>query len=205
MRQITAVIKNKDGKNANPDDLTLARAASKGDTPAVNKLINRVIDRVQKTISYLANGSEDAKDLVQLALVQIVRSVGTFRGDCAIEYWADRIAVQTAAKHFERKKRRKKLREAVWHPPSVFYDMEEEIALLQVRRKLAEVIGTLPAKQRIPLVLFYLHGYEIAQIAEMTGAKINTVRGRLRYGRSRIRKKVLADPTLKRWVQGETI
>jgi RNA polymerase sigma factor (sigma-70 family) len=74
-----------------------------------------------------------------------------------------------------------------------------------VRRRLAEVIAALPKKQRIPLVLFYLHGYEIAEIAEMTGAKLNTVRGRLRYGRARIRKKVLADPDLRKWVQEETI
>lgn len=205
MKRTNAIPRNKENEVANLDDLALVQAASDGDPSAQTKLIKRVIDRVQRTVAYLASGSEDAKDIAQLALVQIVRSAGSFRGECSLEYWADRIAVQTAAKHFQKKKRRQKLRDENWSPPVAFHDFEEEIALVERRRRIAKLIATLPQKQRIPLVLFYLHGYEIAEIAEMTGTKINTIRGRLRNGRSRIRKKVLADPTLSKWVQKETI
>jgi hypothetical protein len=65
-----------------PDDLALARAAAGKDAQALSALLDRVFDRVRRTTSYLAQGRADAEDLLQLALIEIARSVSGFRGEC---------------------------------------------------------------------------------------------------------------------------
>ncbi len=186
----------------NQADFELAQAASNEDVFAQKELLERLLNRVLRTVSYLAGGDDDRQDLAQLALMEIVKSAGSFRGDGKLENWADRITIQTAAKQFEKKKRRKRLSDSVWNPPIRVTNPEQEVMAVQVRKRVAMALESLSPKQRIPVVLHYLHGYEVSEIATMTKSKINTVRGRLRNGKKKLKKKILKDPSLKEWLEG---
>ena len=96
-------------------DLMLTREAITGDPAAVRALIYRVMPRVRRTCRYLVN-SNDAADLAQLSIMEVIRSAGSFRGESTLNYWVDRVTVQTAAKVFEKRSRRKRLRDAIWNP-----------------------------------------------------------------------------------------
>lgn len=68
-----------------------------------------------------------------------------------------------------------------------FLEKEEEAVLLAgIRRELAY----LSAAYRQTMILYYLDGAELPQIAERLGVSVNTVKQRLFYGRNRIRKKL---------------
>ena len=183
------------------EDVLLTRSAAGDDPAAKRRLLMRAVDRVHKVTSYLTRGASESEDLAQVAMVQIVQSAGSFRGESTLEYWIDRITVQTAAKHFEKRQRRKKLREGAWHPGPAVRDIEEEVALLEVRRRLSDLLSEISPPQRTAVVLHYLFGYEVSEIADLTRTKHHTVRGRLREGLKRIRHKILADPALRDWVQ----
>jgi RNA polymerase sigma-70 factor (ECF subfamily) len=71
---------------------------------------------------------------------------------------------------------------------------------LMVRHQLARSLSCLSEAQRGVVVLRLVHGYSIAEIAEMTGVPVNTVRDRLRVGRKRLRGRIARDPLLKDWV-----
>lgn len=58
--------------------------------------------------------------------------------------------------------------------------------LAGIRRELAY----LSAAYRQTMILYYLDGAELPQIAERLGVSVNTVKQRLFYGRNRIRKKL---------------
>jgi DNA-directed RNA polymerase specialized sigma24 family protein len=53
------------------------------------------------------------------------------------------------------------------------------------------------------VVLHHVQGYGIVEVAEMTGAPVNTVRDRLRVGRRQLRKRILGDPALRGWLDRE--
>ncbi len=182
------------------DDLALLRDVESGDPAAERTLVVRISGRGTRTCRYLA-GDGDAPDLAQLAVLQVVQSAGSFRGECSLEYWVDRVTVRTAAKQFEKRSRRRQLREAHADPDPMVVDVEHQAALGQVRERLAFQFSRLSERQRGAVVLHYLYGYEISEIADLLGARINAVRSRLRKGLTQLRRYILADSCLREWVR----
>jgi RNA polymerase sigma-70 factor, ECF subfamily len=184
------------------DDVALAKVAAAGDAVALNTLLERVFSRVRRTTSYLARSRADAEDLLQLSLMEIARSVGGFRGECPLERWIDRVAVRTAGKQIAKRVRREKLFELVEGEPVEQPASADEIADRdRARRRLAEILARMSLKNRTVLVLHYLWGYGVAEIAEIAECPENTVRGRVREGRKRLRREVLDDPLLSSWME----
>ncbi len=182
-------------------DYRLMTRVRQGETAARAELVDRVLDPVRRTASYLARGREDAQDLAQSALIRILQAAGEFRGDASIEHWAKRITVYTCAKAFEKRTRRHGLLEQTHPPLPKVEDLEAQTEAYRARRRLAELLGTLDYKVRTAMVLHYLDDHSITETADLTDAPINTVRGRLRKGRKALRKKILNDPLLCNWIK----
>ena len=111
------------------------------------------------------------------------------------------MTVQTVAKIFEKKKRRKRLRESVSVPGVESVDIEHQAALSQVREQLQYHFSFITEKQRTVVALHYLHDYEVPEIADLLDLKINAVRSRLRKGLKRLRRNILQDPCLRDWIR----
>jgi RNA polymerase sigma factor (sigma-70 family) len=185
-----------------PDDLALAKAAAAGDPEALSALLGRVFGRVRRTTSYLARCREDAEDSLQLALVEIARSIGGFRGECPIEHWVDRIAVRTASEQLSKRRRREGLFALAKEEPAARpVPLDEAADRDRVRRRLAEILSRLSPKNRTVLVLHYVWGYGVAEIARIAECKENTVRGRVRQGRKQLKREILEDPVLSSWIE----
>ena len=182
-------------------DAAIVDAAAKGERSGRRRLIQRVLPRVEQTVRFLAKERSDTDDLIQLALVEVVRSIRSFKGDAALDYWVDRVTLRTSAKQFQRRRRRAEIRERYFMPPSCSMAVDEEVALRQVRERLQTAFGKLKEKQRVPVALHFVHGYEATEIAELTGEKLNTVRGRLRRGMAKLRQLVMLDPGLREWIE----
>lgn len=184
------------------DDSTLIDQCVAGDERATRELLTRVIPRVRKTVQYLCGCAADREDIVQTALIEIVKSAKSFRAESSLLYWVDRVTVFTASKQFEKSNRREEIRNRTWVSALEVKSVEEQIDSERMKNRMSEIFGELNSSHRVPLVLHYLHGYKVDEIADISGLKRNTVRGRLRSGMKRVRKKVLEDPLLYEWVLG---
>jgi len=183
-------------------DRELARRAGDGDEAARRELAWRLLPRVRTTVHYLAAGDRDADDLVQQALVEVLRVVGTFRGDASLEYWADRVVVRTALRRIKQRR---------WRETIVGLDSEEPGAAeasqersyerRELRQRLAAHLENLSVDRRTAVVLHWVRGYTIAEIADLTGTKLNTIRGRLRDAKRQLQKQLLKDPVLRDWAE----
>ena len=183
------------------EERRLMARVRQGEAEARAELVDRVLDPVRRTASYLAGGSGDAEDLAQTALIRILQAAREFRGEASIEHWAKRITLYTCAKAFEKRSRRRGLWEQT---PLIAADVEAvdvQTEAFRARRRLAELLGTLDYKVRAVMVLHYLEDHSIAVTADLIDAPINTVRGRLREGRKALRKKILNDPLLRNWIK----
>jgi RNA polymerase sigma-70 factor (ECF subfamily) len=181
-------------------EVELTSAAASGDRAARQELVERLLDGTRRKIGYLVAGDRDADDMTQLALVEVLESAGTFRGDCSLRFWADRITTRTAMRELRRRKRGAELaRSAGWTP--VPERSGDEVAdLVRVRARLATLLDKLTPERRVALILHHAEGYGIAEVAEITGAPINTVRDRLRVARRQLRKRLQHDPELRNWL-----
>jgi RNA polymerase sigma-70 factor (ECF subfamily) len=167
-------------------------------------LAERLLDRVRTTVHYLVAADPDADDLVQLAMVEILRAAAGFRGESRLETWADRITVRTTMRRLgQRRRRQARLVREGARPADLATPVEEQEQALSrrlLRRRLALVLGRLPAERRVAVVLRHVHGYSVQEIAALTDAPVNTVRDRLRKGVKRLRGLVRTDPLLRDWV-----
>lgn len=182
------------------EDLELASAAGRGDQRAARRLAERLFERVRTTVHYLAAGDRDADDMAQQALVSVLKAAGSYRGECRLERWADRIVVRTAMRQLKRRRFREQIVEISDDPPSrASADQEEQAARRQMRRRLSRLLTRLKPERRSVVILHWVHGYSIPEVAELTETPLNTVRDRLRTAKKQLRKSIMKDPVMKDW------
>ncbi|MCA9666606.1 MAG: RNA polymerase sigma factor [Myxococcales bacterium] len=153
---------------------------------------------MRRTVGWIAGGDRDADDFIQLSLVEILRSAGSFRGESSLETWADRISVRTS-RHAMRKRRDRSM-VVVAEPRDDDQSGDDDPARRLLQRDVARALAQVPLQRRVPLVLKLVYQYSVAEIAEMTETRENTVRDRLQVGRRELRKAALRDPALRSYV-----
>ncbi len=174
----------------------LAAAVREADQPTIRALVESVAPIVYRVVvSMLGSEHADVDDAVQGSLLTLIRRVAECRDD-TIERFAVGVAVHTTLNVLRRQKTRfrllarfSKLRED--EGPTA--PEGRDVAL---RRLLAELVASLPPEQAEALVRRTVLEYSYEEIAEQTGAPVNTVRSRIRLARQALVRRIEADPRL---------
>jgi RNA polymerase sigma-70 factor (ECF subfamily) len=162
------------------DDVALLRAHASGDRTAFGELVHRHRDRLWAVALRTLGDREEAADALQDALLSAYRAAAGFRGDAAVTTWLHRIVVNACLDRV----RRRNARPTVPLPevdPAPVPPPDRDTALV-VQAALAE----LPAEQRAALVLVDLHGYSVADAAEIMGVAEGTIKSRCARGRAKL-------------------
>ncbi|HKD96151.1 MAG TPA: RNA polymerase sigma factor SigM [Micromonosporaceae bacterium] len=162
------------------EDAALLRAHVAGDPDAFGMLVRRHRDRLWAVALRTLGDREEAADALQDALISAFRAADRFRGDSAVTTWLHRIVVNACLDRVRRAHARPTVELADIDAP-VPSDIDAD-TVLDVRAAL----GTLPADQRIALVLVDMQGYPVADAATMLGVPIGTVKSRCARGRARL-------------------
>ena len=189
------------------DDLHLAGAALRRVPEAERTLVGRLMAPVRRTVFYLSAADPDVDDFVQLSIIEIMNSLGTFRAESALESWATKIAVRTTIRELKKKQWRMKWvgfsqDGALERADLISQDTgEEAVARRRVRLRVLLLLGKMKSKYRVALILRLMLGHSVGEIAEITDVTFNTVRERLRVGRKQLHKLIERDPVLGEWIQ----
>jgi RNA polymerase sigma-70 factor (ECF subfamily) len=171
-----------------PDWRPLVEAAAKGDRPAAERLLRALLPRVRNLVRYLMSGDSEVNDVAQDSLVAVLRGLPSYRGDGRFESWVDRIVARTI---FAALRKRRALRVV---PATESAEQVEDPAggpgdYLE-RRRLVEMLDGLPEKQRSAVVLHFVLGMSVPEIAAELDAPEETVRSRLRLGMEQLRERM---------------
>ena len=170
-------------------DLELMEAVARGDARAREALVRRLMPRAQRLCQALLRNAADAKDACQTALLQVLRSAPTYRGECSIEYWSDRIVTRTALRWITAERRKRQT-----SPPN---EPGVDAGAAQPRVLLRECLNRLSEPQRTTLILRACFEYSVDEIATLTNCSRNTVKDRLTRARQLLRALVRTpDPAL---------
>ena len=173
-------------------DQSLVQAAQQGDREAVDALVRRYQVRMFNFARTLTPGDADAEDLAQETFIRAFRGLGGFRGDSSFKNWLYGIAVNLARTYHGKRLRQS----AVWgqrldavdgaddHADTGTTDIED--AAIR-RQALDRALATLPADQRLAVVLHDIEGLEYKEIAHVLDIPIGTVMSRIFRGRKRLR------------------
>lgn len=170
-------------------ELALARKAAEGDRAAQATIARRVLPRVRKVARSLASTTADADDAAQHALLEVLRSCHTYRGDASLERWAARIATRAALRHLKRERKRSTAADEGIQDAADLRPRGSGLAE-DLPRGLQAYLRELPEAQRSALVLHHAMGYSLDEVAQLTEVSPNTVKGRLRLGLAALRKLV---------------
>lgn len=164
-----------------------------GDARARNMLAMRLCGRVRRVVRGLVGAGPDAEDGSQDALVEIMRSAASYRGDSSLERWADRVSVRTGLRS-----RRRWLRRATAGQADPEAQQAPTIAAQTdaLPRPLQTYLDALPHRERQALFLKHALGYTVPEVADLIGAPISTTKYRLASGLERVRKHIRRDIAL---------
>lgn len=136
--------------------------------------------------SAILGDREDAKDATQVALLQVLRSAKTFRGDSRLETWAARIALREAMR-LARDRRRREARR--FTEADVDCTIPSSLQLnLGSPRQLQRYLNRLPEPLRNVFVLRYGLDYTLSEMAEIAKTSPNTIKARLVRARAAMRR-----------------
>ena len=134
---------------------------------------------------------DQASDAVQEAFFSAYRNLAGFRGG-SVKSWLSRICVNAAMDAQRARKRRPvqpypEFEDESWQPPAgEEADPERQVLTAERSGVLSAALAAI-RDQRAAIVLFDIHGFDYAEIAEMTGVSLGTVKSRIHRGRLSLR------------------
>jgi RNA polymerase sigma-70 factor, ECF subfamily len=171
------------------DDVPLLAAVADGDAAAVATLLDEVAPTVYGFILARVGGKEIvAEDLLQETLLEGLRSRHTFRGDSALGTWLCAIARRRIARHYEAERRADLARSGLRALPPLAGEPDEDA--VDQRDEVVAALGRLPAMHRQVLVLKYLDGLSVEQIASTVGKTAVQVQSLLQRSRDGLRREL---------------
>jgi RNA polymerase sigma factor (sigma-70 family) len=193
-----------------PDPLgPLTAAAANGDVHAARTLLIAVAPTIFCAVrGVLGTAHPDLEDVAQDVALALLQSLPAFRGECSLRHYASRIAVRRALNA-----RRQSGFRARWAGDSA---LDEDATLYEGGATPTEVIAagrrwrtmfallhSIPEPQEEALVLHFILGHTVEEIAEMVSTPVNTVRSRLRVAKETLRAKIKDEQEFVDWREGE--
>lgn len=179
------------------DEQRLVEHALAGDAGAARRVLDHVGPSVLHTVrGVLGRTDPDVDDLVQDSLFALLEALPAFRGDSRLRTFATRITTKIAMSTLRRRYRRSE--PVLGDPGAVEGPVDLDAALLAGERMALVRMGLarLPRPQGEALMLRWMLGHSLAEVAAITGAPVNTVRSRLRLGRNALVERLREHP---RW------
>jgi RNA polymerase sigma-70 factor (ECF subfamily) len=179
------------------DDELIPRVR-RGDLAAFEALYDKYKGQVYRTALAITRDQGAAEDILQECFVRIYAHIDKIDVSRPLSPWIHRIAVNLSYNWVTKRRRWfPSLGEVVEqfvgdHHSSPEHILERE----ELQRIVQEAIHSLSFAQRVVIVLFYLNGFSLEEIAYIVDCPVGTVKSRLYYGRQNLRRKLGADKRL---------
>jgi RNA polymerase sigma-70 factor (ECF subfamily) len=136
---------------------------------------------------------QEAQDAVQETLLRALLHQAKFQPGTSLKNWLTTIAVNLSRDMLRRRSARQRL-QGVLHLVRLAPASPEEAVIGSERdRALWQLVHGLGEKHRLPLVLRYVHGLPVSEIAQILGLSEGTVHSRLHYATRKLQQRMDAD------------
>ncbi|MEM7156488.1 MAG: RNA polymerase sigma factor [Myxococcota bacterium] len=178
------------------EDVALARRVRRGDSRAEGELLERLLPHLRVVARAILHNPADVDDAVQVALMRVLEGLPTYRGDSSLVRWSRRVAAHACLRLREQNQRRLRVVELSAEVPAAPEPAPVPSLGEGLPRELEEYLGSLSEPQREALVLRHVLDHSVAEVAQLVGAPVDTVKSRLLYGRRALRALIRRDAAL---------
>lgn len=164
-------------------------AVRSGDAQAFARLVECYEVQTMSLCLALMRDAASAEDLAQDVFVRAYRYLHTFDDRRPFFPWLAKIAYRLAQTRWQRQRREVGLSEEAWGQMANAGSDEEPLGHLvadEQARSLWRAVHALPEGQRASVVLYYAHGMDVRQVAQVLGVSTGTVKTLLFRARRRL-------------------
>jgi RNA polymerase sigma-70 factor (ECF subfamily) len=173
-------------------DAHLVERLRTNDFDALGSLFDRYYPQVYRTASAITRDSAVAEDIAQDCFLKLHQYAHRIDTSLPLAPWLYRVTVNLSYTWISRRQKRRISLEALvdqlmtpsWYAPDHMAEQGE--TQQQVRRAISE----LPFNQRVVIVLHYLSGLSLEEIADILDCPVGTIKSRLYYARENLRRRL---------------
>jgi len=168
----------------------LIREAQDGNRDAYRRLVERYMKQAYNVAYGFVHDHENARDVMQEALVRAYQALPTFRGDAEFGTWLHRIVMNLSLNQIRANSSRSRheVRIDDIREPGVTQDAEHEARFL--RTHIEQALHELPTLQRSVVILRHMEGLSTRQVSEILQCSEGTVKTHLFRGLKKLRERL---------------
>jgi RNA polymerase sigma-70 factor (ECF subfamily) len=179
--------------NPRPDSQTLPSA---GGELSAEGLVSEHYTYLERVCLSILGDEQEAQDAVQETLLRAMLHQARFKVGSSLRSWLTAIAVNLCRDMLRRRSTRQRL-QGVLRLIGIDSDSHanpEHIAIGNERdRALWRMVSELGEKHRLPLILRYVHGLPVSEIAQVLNLNEGTVHSRLHYATRKLQQRMEAE------------
>lgn len=168
------------------------RRMRQGDIEALGELYEKYQAPVFRTALAITRDRGAAEDILQECFVHLFTYADRLSTDHPVGPWLYRVAVNLSCDWIQNHRRWIRFSEELEQWLQSFRPMPEQaVEERELQERVQEAIKVLPLAQQVVIVLFYLEGLSIKEIADILEVPEGTVKSRLHYGREALRESLV--------------
>ncbi len=174
-------------------DSSVVQRALSGDESALHEIVIAAKPHIERQLLRYPVSDDDRRDLAQTTLMQVLRRLGSFRGDSSFSTWLFRVTANEALM-LMRSQRRLRARiadvdfdAAVEGRPAEGVDPAAYAVRGETSARVASALAALPHDYREVVLAHYEQDLGLQEIADRLDLTESAVRSRLHRARARLR------------------
>lgn len=168
--------------------------AARLDPRVCERLMLAYYDFVYHLACAFLGDPDEASDAAQETFLQAALHIDQYECGTSLKSWIAKIAVNTCRSRYRKQKARRRLEsvlKVLSFQTAPFTPSPEEHAVAgEQQRLLRQAVDALDEKHRLPVLLRYVHGFSVPEIARTLGEKEGTIYSRLHYAHRKLRERL---------------
>jgi RNA polymerase sigma-70 factor (ECF subfamily) len=182
------------------EDAQLLAAVRAGDSSAARTLYERTRPIVSRTVRKLLRGADhEYEDLCQQAMIEIVRTIDKYRGECSFSKWVGLLAARVVYKTFRRRQLDRQVQMAAESPALEGISPDQPARRVAERSTIARIrihLEKLDPDRAWAFLLHDVYGYDMREMTQILGISVTAAQSRLTRGRHDLHERISRDPEL---------
>jgi len=191
------------GQAASMNEKELISQVLKGDSSAIRQLVDHYQPQVLRTAKGYTGNTEDARDITQEVLIQVIRNLNKFSGKSSLSTWIYRITINRSLNFIRDNKKRKnpvslsyqtdsKEKKVTLDLPDNHHAAGADARVISQDRSLIihDALNSLPKIQQTAFTLLEYEDLSYKEIAEAMGMSVSSVESLLFRARKNLQKKL---------------
>jgi RNA polymerase sigma-70 factor (ECF subfamily) len=175
-------------------DQDIILKAQSGDLGAFEVLYTKHAQRVYRTALAILGNPQTAEEVLQDCFLRAYKHLHTLNGDPSISPWLHRVAVNLCYSHL-RRSHRARLTVSLESLSNYFASVstpspEEDVYRNEIQTAVKRGMASLSFKHRAVIVLHYLQGFAVEDIAYVLNCPVGTVKSRLYHARKMLSRRL---------------